>query len=60
MNCEHKFVHLDTIKRKIDEYPSYGNTYIRIDTFYCEKCLETKEVKKEKYVGYRGSIPDWY
>lgn len=58
MDCEHKFVLLDTVKRKVSE--TYGNSYKRIDIFFCEKCLETKEVKKEEYIGYRENIPDWY
>lgn len=53
--CTHKFVHIDTVYKK--EYVSFGYTYIRIDRFFCEKCLEEQIKKKEESQRMR---PDWY
>jgi hypothetical protein len=54
-NCEHKFVHLETIKK--DKYDRDCVSYLRIDRFYCEKCLEQKEIRKEEL---RRERPEWY
>ncbi len=54
-NCEHKFVYLDT--KKSNEYNGFVFHYIRIDTFYCEKCLEYKDKKQETHSRER---PDWW
>lgn len=57
MDCEHKFVHLDTNK-KWESTGGYGQYYYkRIDTFFCEKCLEYKDKLKETYSRER---PDWF
>ena len=46
MACEHKYVHLETIKQK-GERPSFGissaKDWQRTDIYYCEKCLDKKE-----------------
>ena len=55
MDCEHKFVHLDTIRKNYAD--GWGTNWILVDRFYCEKCLEEKEVKKEKWSRER---PEWY
>ena len=55
MECEHKFVHLETIRK--DYYDSGCTHFLRIDRFYCEKCLEEKEVKKESWC---RNTPEWY
>jgi len=55
MTCEHKWVHLDT-KKKTD-YGGYQTRFVRIDQFFCEKCLETKEKRQDEY---SRDTPDWF
>lgn len=54
-NCEHKFVHLETIKKY--DSGGYQTRWICIDRFFCEKCLCEKEIKKEEY---NREKPEWY
>ena len=57
--CEHKFIHLRTENRGIWTNPD--SRYVRIiqtEIFFCEKCLESKETKRE-YSGMYFSRPDW-
>ncbi len=59
-SCEHKFVHLETVKEKPRGIP---NTYSilgwkRIDRFFCEKCLEQKEFVKT--APHYEDTPDWF
>ena len=54
-NCEHKWVYMDP--KKYSKYNGYVSTFTRIDKFYCEKCLEIKDIKKE---GYDRDTPEWY
>ena len=55
-NCEHKWVYQCT-DYKYDR-GGYGNQYTKIDTYYCEKCLERKEIiAKDEY---SREIPYWY
>jgi len=53
--CEHKWVYMDS--KKYSQYNGYCSTFTRIDKFYCEKCLEIKEIKK---VDSSRDTPDWY
>jgi hypothetical protein len=55
-NCDHKFVHLDTT-RWTDMSGTYAIGFFKVDRFFCEKCLEQKEVKKE---AWQRDTPDWY
>lgn len=63
-NCNHKFVHLDTKRNHNHDGICYTH-YVRIDTFFCEKCL-TYENKKQEFwskdreLWLRGKKPDWY
>lgn len=54
--CTHKFVFLRTAKWT-DDAGGYNTRFIRVDTFFCEKCLEQKEVRKEDFA---RDTPDWY
>ena len=58
MSCKHKFVH-----RNNDSYyraeSRYSYKYTSIDYYYCEKCLEEKEVRKEESVQQGHEVPDW-
>lgn len=58
--CDHKFVHL----RNESYYRSasrYSWQYVSVDYFFCEKCLEETEKKKDVTVGdYElHKLPDW-
>jgi hypothetical protein len=54
--CEHKWVLMDT-KKRFTSASGYQEYYIKVLQFYCEKCAETKEIKRE---GYSHGEPDWY
>lgn len=53
--CQHKFIHLDTVKQH--KNTPYQISWHRTDIFYCEKCLEIKEIAK---VEDSRSKPNWY
>lgn len=53
--CDHVWEHLETIK--YTEAGGYNIQYVRIDTFYCKKCLEYKNIKKDEYA---RESPEWY
>lgn len=55
--CNHKYIHFDTSKRSEHDGSPYQLHWIRVDKFFCEKCLDTKDVKKE---GWDRDKPDWY
>lgn len=55
MNCKHVYKHLDTIKRR--ESCGYNDLWVRIDYYFCEKCLDQQEIKKSKT---SRDKPDWY
>jgi hypothetical protein len=59
--CEHKWVFMETVKQR-GERASFGispqKEWKRTDRFYCEKCLEIKEIVKTEY-GYMDK-PDWF
>jgi hypothetical protein len=55
--CNHKWVHLDTYTH-IKTYPhGYSCLYTKVDRFYCEHCLQTREIKKEECCLDK---PEWY
>lgn len=54
-NCEHNFQYMGS--SKISNSSGYNIIYKKIDYFYCTKCLEQKEVRKEEY---SRDIPEWY
>ena len=57
--CKHKWMHYDMICSKTAG--RYGSTfYIRTDFFHCEKCLETKEIRKEKELLNEKKCPEWW
>lgn len=56
MSCEHNFRHIETSYHY--NYRPYGNTtYVRVDRFYCSKCLESKEVIKKSD---SRETPEWF
>jgi hypothetical protein len=54
--CQHRYVVLRSA-RWTDDSGSYNTHFIRLDTFFCEHCLDQKEVRKEEY---SRDTPDWY
>jgi len=60
MDCEHKFVHQETIKYA-ENSGRNSTTYTKIDIYFCEKCL-TKEEKKLTHFCFtqdEWKKPDW-
>jgi hypothetical protein len=55
--CEHKYVHYDC--KKTNKYlVTIGMTeWTRIDYFFCEKCLDEKEKRKQET---SRDKPEWY
>jgi hypothetical protein len=53
--CEHKFVHFDTVKST--ESSIYQIGWIRTDRFFCEKCLEFKFKEQKEW---SRDKPSWY
>jgi hypothetical protein len=51
-----RWVFLRTAKW-VDDSGGYQSRFLRVDTFYCDGCLEQKEVKREEY---SRDTPDWY
>lgn len=54
--CQHRWRHMASQKFK-DADNGYLCRHVRIDTFFCEVCLEQKDVKKEEW---SRKTPDWY
>lgn len=56
LSCEHKWVY------QVSDYKfesgRHNNTFMRIDTYYCEKCLEIKDVITKQEDSYIK--PYWY
>lgn len=56
--CVHDFNHLDSnyfYDRRANCFYWY-----RIDRFYCRKCVNIKEIKKEEMTYTCSSRPNWY
>ena len=54
--CEHKWVYLDSVKRNEDS-GAYQIHWTKTDRFFCEKCLEQKQVTKDEWSRER---PAWW
>ena len=56
--CRHKWVH-----KSSDGYYYFHNrnwcTYVYMDNYFCEKCLEEKGVKKEWRNDHYEPRPEW-
>jgi len=59
--CEHKWVHLETIKssltRVCEATCRREKIWQKTDRFYCEKCLETTEKRRSECSQIQ---PDWF
>ena len=56
--CDHRYKHLETVKYETHS----GNTvkWDKCDRFFCEKCLDIKEVSRVEIIeAYKGK-PSWY
>lgn len=53
--CQHSWRHLETCRWT--DMGGYNTTFHRVDRFYCEKCLATKDKKK---TGTQRETPEWY
>ena len=53
--CEHKFMLVDTIKKEIPY--RYVSNFKSIRIFFCEKCLEQKNVTQEQT---SSETPEWF
>ena len=51
----HEFKHIETIYKYAQE--RFSASYLRIDRFYCCKCLMEREISKFEE---GSSCPDWY
>lgn len=54
--CEHRWVFIES-HYKADSSGGYNICYSRLDRFYCEKCLEQKEVTKREHSREK---PEWF
>lgn len=60
MKCEHKWFFQGSDFKK-EEKRNNAFELSRIDTYYCEKCLERKEVVAKNETKYsRDPYPYWY
>jgi len=56
--CNHKYVHIETVTNQIHS----GNTvtWSKTDRFFCESCLDIKDINRiEEIEVYKGK-PAWY
>ncbi len=58
--CTHKFVHRDQ-KSYYQSNSRFSWKYVQVDYYFCEKCLEEKEQKKEIILDDSeiDKKPDW-
>lgn len=54
-DCEHKFVFMDSSKKM--ESGTYQTHWIKVDRFFCEKCLHYETVKTSEW---DRDPPEWW
>lgn len=58
--CEHKWVY-QMSDYNCEKAGYYNYEYSRIDTYYCEKCCETKEkIAKMETKDINKGVPTWW
>ena len=57
-SCDHLYLVLDSIFR--EKVKRNQATYLRLDIFYCQRCLDKVEKKTENSIDDKGNIPDWF
>jgi hypothetical protein len=55
--CEHRYEHLDTSRWHDSGGAVYQIQWVRTDRFFCTRCLDIREVRKEEWSREK---PDWY
>jgi hypothetical protein len=55
-SCDHRFVLLDSRLKTVSS-AAYQIHWMRTDTFFCERCLEQREVVKDEY---SRDAPKWW
>ena len=56
--CEHRYEHLDTSRwHDSGSGSGYQIQWVRTDRFFCIRCLDIREVRKEEWSREK---PDWY
>lgn len=55
VECEHKWIHMNSAYKY--DSAGYMTRFKKIDTFFCEKCLEQRNTVKEDT---SRDTPDWY
>lgn len=53
--CSHTYAHLETVTYNKDA--GYNTQFVRIDRFFCTKCLHTEDRRRE---GYHRDTPEWF
>ncbi len=53
--CKHRYVLLRSARWTEDS--GYNTRFRRLDVFYCESCLEQKEIPRDEY---SRETPNWY
>lgn len=58
--CKHQFIHLSS-ESYYQSTGRYSWKYVKVETFFCQWCLEEKETKKEHFCGDHElyNLPDW-
>lgn len=56
--CKHKWIFMESVCRT--KKHDYYVEYIRTDLFFCEKCLEQKQVQRNSDQTFDKPAPDWY
>lgn len=57
IECKHKWVFRESIYNSDCTTHVYSTKYIKIDYYYCEKCLEEKQKEKHEYC---REMPIWF
>jgi hypothetical protein len=58
IKCDHQFVYLRSSREK--DWFGERITYLKIDYFYCQKCLKYEEIRHSEERHERDNAPLWY
>ena len=56
--CNHHYVLKSTRKQRGDR--DYNEDWVRIDIYYCDKCLDEKIVRRQASSIEYPTAPDWW
>ncbi len=54
--CKHEFAHIET-KKWSDSSGGYQIQWVRVERFFCTKCLHQEDKKREEW---SRDTPEWY